>query len=167
MRVEVEYEGRLHSVEIQPLGNSRFEVRIDGVALPLEARRQAGDTLSLRLTDGSTHLVDVQRPFGSGQRTLTIDGQRLQTAVNGRRERRAAAATGGVGTQRVTAPMPGKVIRVLVAPGQQVEARQPLVVVEAMKMENELSVARAGRVAEVQVAEGQSVEAGRLLVLVE
>jgi len=56
---------------------------------------------------------------------------------------------------------------VLVAAGDEVKARQPLVVVEAMKMENELSAPRAGRVKDVQVRDGTSVEAGRLLVIVE
>jgi biotin carboxyl carrier protein len=63
--------------------------------------------------------------------------------------------------------MPGKVVRVLVAPGDEVASRQGLVVVEAMKMENELRAGRAGRVSEVLVVEGTSVEAGALLVVLE
>jgi biotin carboxyl carrier protein len=63
--------------------------------------------------------------------------------------------------------MPGKVVRVLVSPGDEVGPRQPLVVVEAMKMENEMTAPRGGRVREVHVTEGMSVEAGRLLVIVE
>jgi biotin carboxyl carrier protein len=63
--------------------------------------------------------------------------------------------------------MPGKVVRVLVEVGDEVTARQPLVVVEAMKMENELSASRPGRVTEVAAREGTSVETGKLLVLVE
>ena len=63
--------------------------------------------------------------------------------------------------------MPGKVLRVLVKPGDEVQLRQPLVVVEAMKMENELTSPKAGRVKDVAVKEGVSVEAGRLLVVVE
>ena len=63
--------------------------------------------------------------------------------------------------------MPGKVVRVLVKPGDEVKARQGLVVVEAMKMENELRAARDGRVRDVGVAEGQSVDAGAVLLVVE
>ena len=63
--------------------------------------------------------------------------------------------------------MPGKVVRVPVRPGDQVEARQPVVVIEAMKMENALSAGRAGIVREVLVQEGMSVEAGRPLVVLE
>ena len=63
--------------------------------------------------------------------------------------------------------MPGRVVRVLVAPGDDVEARQAVVVVEAMKMENELRAPRAGKVREVNVAAGTSVEAGRVLAVIE
>ena len=63
--------------------------------------------------------------------------------------------------------MPGKVVRVLVKPGDTVAARQPLVVVEAMKMENELRAGRDGTVAEVHVREGVSVDAGALLIVIQ
>jgi len=65
----------------------------------------------------------------------------------------------------IVAPMPGRIVRVLVKPEEAVAARQPLVVVEAMKMENELRAPRAGTVAEVRVAEGASVEANTVLVV--
>ncbi len=66
-----------------------------------------------------------------------------------------------------TAPMPGKVVKLLVSAGDQVTARQGVVVVEAMKMENELRAGRAGIVREVLVAEGASVEAGTPLLVIE
>ena len=63
--------------------------------------------------------------------------------------------------------MPGRIVRVLVKPGDEVAGRQGLVVVEAMKMENELVAPRPGRIKDVLVTEGQSVETGRLLIVVE
>jgi biotin carboxyl carrier protein len=87
--------------------------------------------------------------------------------VNGRRVRRGGEGAAREGVHKVLASMPGKVLRVLVRTGDTITARQPLVVVEAMKMENELSSPRAGRVTDVQVEPGASVEAGRLLVVVE
>jgi biotin carboxyl carrier protein len=85
-----------------------------------------------------------------------------------RRLRHKAAGQGGAqGRQVVRAPMPGRVVRVLVEEGQAVEARQGLVVVEAMKMENELRATHAGTVASVKVAPGAAVEAGAELVVVE
>ena len=70
------------------------------------------------------------------------------------------------GPQRIVAPMPGKIVKVLVQRGQRVQARQALVVVEAMKMENELRAATEGTVSEIHVAEGQSIDAGTLVAVV-
>ena len=93
-------------------------------------------------------------------------GHAVPVALANRRRRARAILGAGNGDQRVVAPMPGKVVKVLVAVGDPVEARQGLVVVEAMKMENELTVSRAGTVAKIEVTEGTSVEAGRLLIVV-
>jgi biotin carboxyl carrier protein len=90
----------------------------------------------------------------------------VPAGVNGRKRRGAAAQDAG-GPSRLVAPMPGKVVRVLVQPGDAVTARQPLIVVEAMKMENELRAGRDGTVAEVHAREGQSIDAGALLVIVQ
>ena len=79
---------------------------------------------------------------------------------------RHGAGTTGDGPQRLLAPMPGKVVRVLVQPGDEVVARQGVIVVEAMKMENELRAGRPGVVREVLVVEGASVEAGTPLVVI-
>ena len=76
----------------------------------------------------------------------------------------SGAARGSDAALRIVAPMPGKVIRVLVAAGDAVSVRQPLVVVEAMKMENELRADRDGHVAAIHVQEGASVDAGTLLI---
>jgi biotin carboxyl carrier protein len=90
----------------------------------------------------------------------------VPVALPGRRRRARAVLGAGNGDQRIVAPMPGKVVRVLVAVGASVAPRQGLVVVEAMKMENELTATRAGTVTAVNVTEGTSVEAGRLLLVV-
>ena len=73
----------------------------------------------------------------------------------------------GSGRRTIVAPMPGRIVKVLVKPNERVSARQPLVVVEAMKMENELRAPRGGTVAEVRVSEGASVEANAVLVVLE
>ena len=90
----------------------------------------------------------------------------VSVALNGRRRRRDEGGVSGDGPQRIAAPMPGKVVRVLVRPGDAVGVRQPLIVVEAMKMENELRAGRSGTISEIHVKEGASVDAGALLMVI-
>lgn len=126
---------------------------------------------------GRTH-VRVQGE--AAQRIVTLDDRELPTAATldgvavslDVRTAQAAARdaalsvgrTGGAGGGLVKAPMPGRVVRVLVAVGQAVERGAPLVIVEAMKMENELLAVAAGVVRVVHVGEGVAVEAGQALV---
>ena len=103
---------------------------------------------------------------------VQVDGHPIAVSVRGSaawaaRGRHAASAGGSSGPQRVAAPMPGKIVKILVKAGDRVAPRQGLIVVEAMKMENELRSRTAGIVAEVRVSEGASVEAGAILIVVE
>lgn len=95
----------------------------------------------------------------------TAEGRFRVEVVDPRNSRRASAAAHGSGRQNILAPMPGKVIRVLVQKGDHVGAGEGLVVVEAMKMQNELKASRPGQVAEVRVQAGDTVGAGDTLVV--
>ena len=127
--------------------------------------------IGIFLLDVATGVVrDVQvTPSGTrGEFLVTTGGRTVVATLNGRRSGRAQGEGGSAdGEQAVTAPMPGRLVRVLVAPGDEVAVRQGVVVVEAMKMENELRSPKAGRVKEVAVTPGTSVEAGRTLVVIE
>jgi biotin carboxyl carrier protein len=99
---------------------------------------------------------------------VVIDGYRFELEVRDpRRWSRQASGRGAGGVQSVTAPMPGKVVRVLVAPGDIVETGQGLLVVEAMKMQNEMKASRAGKVLAVAIREGATVAAGDVLATIE
>ena len=171
MEWTIDVGGRERAVSVTPRGDSLL-VSVDGRSFTVDARRLAGGlTLLVREGEQPARSVDVSvtpRLSGDGC-DVGIDGHTVTAVVVPRfgRRRGTAAGSHGHGPQKVTAPMPGKIVRVLVAQGDEVQARQGLVVVEAMKMENELKAARAGRVRDVLVAEGQSVEAGVLLVIVE
>ena len=125
--------------------------------------------LGLSLIDRATgRVVDVAvTERGAGQWLLQFPAGSITASVDGRLSGTRGGAAGTAGAQRVSAPMPGRVVRVLVQPGDEVTARQGLVVIEAMKMENELTAVRGGRVREVTVVPGAAVEAGRLLVVIE
>lgn len=99
---------------------------------------------------------------------VTIGGRRYLLEVSDpRRLKRRRDALYGEGRQRVVSPMPGKIVRVLVTQGDEVEAGQGLLVVEAMKMQNELKAPRAGRVAAVAAQVGAAVSAGEVLAVLD
>lgn len=167
MRTSIEHAGQVRTVAVSRVAAGRYHILVDDHPIEADVRRIGPGELSIRLADGSTHHVRVERGGTSEERSVTLGDVRVTTRINGRRAGRHTADGGAAGPQRLVAPMPGRITRVLVAPGQAVDARTPLVVVEAMKMENELSASRAGTVVAVNVSEGESVEAGRLLVTVE
>jgi biotin carboxyl carrier protein len=158
-------------VSIEPASDGRFRVSVDGETTLVDAQRSGPYGLSL-LLPGCAHAsatISIVPGTAPGELLAYAGGRIATVAVNARRTGRGAAGARGAahGEQRITAPMPGRVIRILVAAGDTVAAGQPVVVVEAMKMENELRSAKSGRVREVAVQPGTSVEAGRVLVVID
>lgn len=99
---------------------------------------------------------------------ITVDGHRFVIAIDDPRQwKRSSGVAGSTGRVQIAAAMPGKVVRLLVSAGDEVEAGQGIVVVEAMKMQNELKSPRAGRVTAIRVREGDSVVAGAALAVIE
>lgn len=114
------------------------------------------------LLDGRVYEARVERD------AVSIGGRRFDVEViDPRRWDAGRTRTGGHGQQKISAPMPGKIVRVLVAEGDSVEPGQGLVVVEAMKMQNEMKAARAGCVTHVAASAGAAVNAGDVLVTIE
>jgi biotin carboxyl carrier protein len=167
MRYDVEVNGRRRQVNVHRT-DGRFIVHVDDQAWTVDVSRINDQMLSLIMVDGGhSHEVTFAADPGTGTTTVSTAGVPMAVSLNGRRRGPAGdAGSGGSGPQRLIAPMPGKVVKVLVKPGDLVKARQPLVVIEAMKMENELRSGRDGRVAEIAVRDGQSVDAGMLLAVI-
>ena len=117
------------------------------------------------------HRVVAQKRDGRGNYTLWVDGYRFETEALDERTRAirdlSAASAGPTGPAPVIAPMPGLVVRINVSIGDRVEAGQGIVVMEAMKMENELRATGPGTVRSIDVAVGTAVEKGMLLVALE
>ena len=117
------------------------------------------------LVDGRSYDAFVTE--SPGGLAVSIDGYRFEVALRDPRQwSRTAAGQGGEGLQTITSPMPGKVVRVLAAAGDQVQPGQGIVVVEAMKMQNEMKADRAGKVLSLPAREGATVAAGELLATV-
>jgi biotin carboxyl carrier protein len=189
MQYEVEIGDRLRRVSVMRTGDG-LAVEVDGHSWYVDAARIDAHRMSLLVRDvspeghtGSAFSLTYDVAISSGpepaELIVYVGTLPFAVTVNGRRRRREVDARGdargdrpeGVREdaqpQRILAPMPGKVVRVLVHTGDAVRASQPLVVVEAMKMENELRAGRDGRVAAIHVQEGASVEAGTLVVVIE
>jgi biotin carboxyl carrier protein len=179
MEYELDVEGVARCLNIRRAGR-RFIVRLDDREHLVDVVRIDGQSLSLLVgpvesgadpasptTPLRSYEVTLVPDAASGRTQVRVDGTPVWVGLNGGRRRRGATdKTGSAGPQRLVAPMPGKIVRVLVKPGDAVAPRQPLIVVEAMKMENELRAVAAGLVAELHAREGQSVEAGALLAVV-
>jgi len=172
MNFDIEINGRPHAVTVDRVG-SRFRIESGGRVDAVDVARIDRTTMSMilegdRHTSHEVSLLDGREPgdLEVHLRAGVVHARIASAGERGRRSSGAGLAAPG-GPQRVTAPMPGKIVKVLVKPGDEVAARQGLVVIEAMKMENELRATRAGHVKDVQVAEGDLVDAGRLLAVIE
>jgi biotin carboxyl carrier protein len=149
----------------------KWQILIDGRAIEidpehLEAVREVEPGVYSVLLDGRS--FEVRAIAAPHVLNVETGGRRFAVEVRDPRNasRQSRAATGS-GRQSVAAPMPGKVVRVLVQEGDAVDIGQGLIVVEAMKMQNEMKASRAGRVVEVRVGEGDTVAAGDKLVVLE
>jgi biotin carboxyl carrier protein len=105
----------------------------------------------------------------NGQMEIVVNGQRFPVAVRDPRKVRSQAGAEGSADGKATliAPMPGKVVRLLKSAGDEIAAGQGVMVVEAMKMQNEVQSPKTGKVVEIKVTEGQTVNAGETLAIVE
>jgi len=146
--------------------DGRWRCTVDGRTLMIDALLVRPNVLSLIIGGVS---YEVKRERSASETHLWIDSSRYGTEVRDPRSlhsRRAASNDAG-GTRKIVAPMPGKVVRVLVKEHDAVEAGQGVVVVEAMKMQNELKSPKQGIVQKVVTAEGASVNAGDVLLVIE
>lgn len=172
MTFEIDVGGRTRTISVERIGG-RYRVAVDGQPHIVDAVRvgEFGLSLLIDVESAVPTARDVQVTPGMtrGELLVTLGGRSVAVTVNGRRTGRASTQSGSqaAGEHTVVAPMPGRVVRVLVSPGDEVAARQSVIVVEAMKMENELRSPRAGRVKDVSVIAGTSVDAGRILVVIE
>jgi biotin carboxyl carrier protein len=158
--LHVEVDGRLHVVDARRVGENGISMLV----------RAGTDATPVRSIDAA-----LAPKTANGEYDVYLDGRTISVDIRPSTRLSAQGPTSPLGMglpktagpQRVTSPMPGKIVKVLVKAGDEVKARQGLVVVEAMKMENELRAARDGRVREVTAVEGRSVDAGAVLLVIE
>lgn len=165
MIFEVSVEGRDYRVELQR-GDApgQWKCQLNGEQIVLDATTTAPGVLSLILGGTSYEVLE-----SAGQQQLAISGRRYAVEVRDPRawKTRRARAGSGDGPKKIVAPMPGKVVRVIASEGSEVEQGAPVIVIEAMKMQNELKSPKKGTVAKVLAVEGAPVNAGDVLAVIE
>jgi biotin carboxyl carrier protein len=176
MTCDVETRGGRRTIEFRRHG-STWEMTLDGRILSVDVTASGGRWSLLiaspspeppsGLRRATSYEVAVERR-SNGERIVYVNGLAVPVSIVDPRERlvrRRGGVSAETGPRSIVSPMPGRIVRVLVREGDAVAAQQGLVVVEAMKMENELRAPRAGQVSAVKVVEGMSVEAQSVLVI--
>jgi biotin carboxyl carrier protein len=164
MRYFVTIDGREHVVDVQARPTGELAVSFDGAAVDNDVVVLDDGSLSVRIDGKILDLVVEGDPPDVG---VVASGHRAYVRVESERHRAAAAAkrTAGGGSEKtIAAPMPGRVAKLLVAVGDEVAPGQGVVVIEAMKMENELRAKGAGVVAAIHANPGDAIEAGAKLI---
>ena len=161
----VNLAGRLHKVTLLQDGTAE----VDGQPIAADIRTLWPGVISILLTlpDDTTRsfrcIADDRDVAG-----VLIEGRRIPYTIADPRSLRAvSAAATHSGPRPLKAPMPGRIVRVLVSPGDQVEAGQGCVVIEAMKMQNELKASKAGTIARLSATVGETVASGAILLVIE
>ena len=155
-----------YTVEIEETGKSVYRVSVDGNEFIVDGKKTGRTNYSL-IVDNRSFEIEVDNT--DDQYRVLVDGRNYRISMVDERRMRVGAAQAGTqlqGRQKVSVPMPGKVIAILVSQGDQVEKGQGLVIVEAMKMENEVHSPIAGEVKEIKVKPGDTVEGGQELIVI-
>jgi biotin carboxyl carrier protein len=172
MKLNLEIQDRQRVIEIEGGNNpGHYIATLDGRPFEVEARLLRPGVLSLLIAGRSHRVVrEDDAPAANGNDTaILLDGIRFPYRIEDPRSLKARRAHSGAadGPRLIKASMPGRVVRVVATRGEPVEANQGVVVIEAMKMQNELKSPKAGRVVEIRVAAGDTVIAGDVLAVIE
>ena len=166
IKLEIEIDGRIIDAELVITGEDR------GRTANLTA---AGQSIAVELDEpepGNFVLIHEQRVFrcirerfGDGTERFIVNGDPIEVAVRDKKHRRHQE-TQASGPVQITSPMPGKIVNILIDAGSEVQSRQGVIIVEAMKMQNEIQSPRSGRVTAILVSVGQTVNAGEILATI-
>ena len=148
------------------LGGEEFDAFVHREADKLKIS-VGGETFDVKLNDGGVTLAGKSYRIAIGDREVVIDGSPVPFRILDVKTGAAGGDSAGVRGARVKPPMPGKIVTVAVNEGDEVKAGQVLVILEAMKMQNEIAAPSAGTVKKVHVKPGQNVEGKDVLIELE
>jgi len=165
MKIELEIDGKMIEGEFTFVEGAA-QLSFGGATREAQVSEPEPGMFTVIINDRVYRCALEESPGGAVE--VVVNGKRIPVAARDKKHLRgqagAAAASGQV---KLLAPMPGKVVRVLLNAGDEVAARQGVLVVEAMKMQNEVQSPKAGKIAEIKVSEGQTVNAGDVMAVIE
>lgn len=166
MNFDIELDGKKHRLSMRKKTEG-YHFMLNGKPCDADATMIQPNLLSLLMEGRSYRILFDPRP--GSEAALVIQERRIPYRIDDPRSLRSRGAADGAdtGARSIAASMPGRVIRLLVNIGDHVEAQQGLIVIEAMKMQNELKAPRAGRVAKISAEVGATVQAGSVLLVIE
>jgi len=166
MTLHIQIDGHTRRIELPSALTGIVECSIDGESKQIGVHLLEPGVLSLVIDGRSFRCILDEGPT---ERAILLDGKRFVYALDdprSLRSRRGAAADAG-GPRPIKAPMPGRVVRILASANDTVDAQQGILVIEAMKMQNEMKSPKAGSVVRIAVAVGDTVQAGQVLAVIE
>jgi biotin carboxyl carrier protein len=164
MTYDVTIDGKTHRLELER-SEDGWNCRLDGREIPVDAVVARPDVLSLRI---GNRAFEVKCERVGSETHFWVGSQRFAPEIRDPRSFRGRVrADDEHGPKKLTAPMPGKVVRILAAQGAEIEAGSGVIVVEAMKMQNEVKSPKKGTIQKILVSVGAAVNAGDVLAIVE
>jgi len=166
MTYDVLVDGKTHRVELIR-GEKLWSCKVDGQEIEVDAALTARDVMSV-LVGGKAYEIKRERSL-QGELHMVIGSARYAVDVQDPRSLRTRRAVAGAeaGPRKIKAAMPGKIVRILVSENDEVKAGQGIIVMEAMKMQNEMKSPKDGRVQKILTAEGSTVNAGETLAIID
>ena len=169
MKLRAQLSGADHEVSLTIAGGS-VAAEVDGRHYNVEVRELArGEYLLLDGTNVYKCRIEQPHDPAAGEFAVALRGHNYELTLIDPKRLRSGQSTAAhhTGAAEIVSPMPGKIVRILVAPGANVEAGAGVIVVEAMKMQNEMKAPKAGVIVSINVKEGATVNAGDVLAVIE
>jgi biotin carboxyl carrier protein len=166
MKIELEIDGQMIEGEFTFSGGAA-QLTFGGATREAQVSEPEPGMYTVIINDRVYRCALEESPGGAVE--VIVNGRRIPVAARDKKHLRghAGPGAGATGQVKLSSPMPGKVVRVLLNAGDEVAAHQGVLVVEAMKMQNEVQSPKAGKIAEIKVSEGQTVNAGETLAVIE
>jgi biotin carboxyl carrier protein len=166
VKLEFEIDGRITAAEFT-VTNGTAQLRVGEQTHEASVNQPEPGFFVVQLNNRVFRCALEKSP--SGETEVIVNSQRIPVTVRDKKRLRgiAGGSAGATGKVSLISPMPGKIVRVMLSAGDEVAANQGVLIVEAMKMQNEVLSPKAGKVAEMRVTEGQTVNAGETLAVIE